>query len=231
MKIFSSAWLVGKATVILYVMITVLFILLYNYWAGVEGSKVTALLGGISTGLFLVIIQFMFSWDEHVERDKLRLLGLKKVLEHKKDKQYYGELISNTRNRIDLMGKTGHHFLEDFANKGGADKEATVLLAALSRGVIVRFLLPETAKNAQNKETMSLINDLSAKYDNFSCQFFEPPECHSIFVADEDVIIGPFFPGVKSMNTPALHVEHDAVLSKCYLEYFNELWKKCEKQR
>ena len=168
----------------------------------------------------------MFSWDEYKERDKFRLLGLKKVLEHKKDRIYYGQLIHDARENIDLMGKTSSHFIEDFANNDGAHKEAKFLLEALGRGVKVRFLLPEAAKNT-NSETITQICNLTQEYKNFSCRFFNYTECHSIFVADNDVIIGPFFPGVKSMDTPALHISHDAVLSKRYLAYFEETWKNC----
>lgn len=230
MKIFSTVWLVKKANVILYGMIALLFITFFFYFDGAPNDKITMILGGVTTGLFLVIIQFMFSWDEYKERDKLRLLGLKKVLEHKNDKVYYGALISGAERRIDLMGKTGHHFMEDFANEGGSYKEAKVFLEALGRGVKVRFLLPASARNENNSGTISYIETLIKKYKNFSCRYFNHAECHSIFVADNDVIIGPFFPGARSLNTPALHVGHDAELPRCYLKYFDEVWDKCAPQ-
>lgn len=227
MRIFDTIWLVSKAKIILYIMIVALTIALYFFWDGPQGSKVTTLLGGISTGLALVIIQFMFSWDDYKERDKFRLLGLKNVLEHKKDRPYYGRLIIDAKKRIDLMGKSGRHFLEDFANIDGAHKEAKFLLEALGRGVKVRFLLPHTANSTTNIDTIKQLDELSKKYNNFTYHLFDHEECHSIFVSDDDVVIGPFFPGVKSMDTPALHVSHNAILSKRYLEYFDEVWGKC----
>jgi hypothetical protein len=227
MRIFDTVWLVSKAKIILYAMIVMLLLALYFYWDGPKESKLTTLLGGVSTGLILVIIQFMFSWNDYKERDKFRLLGLKNVLEHKKDRTYYGKLIHDARERIDLMGKTSSHFIEDFANDGGAHKEAKFLLEALGRGVKVRFLLPETAKSEKNSDTISEVETLARKHNNFLYRFFDYTECHSIFAADNDVIIGPFFPGIKSMDTPALHVRHDAVLSKRYLEYFEETWENC----
>lgn len=227
MRMFGSNWLVHKATVILLLMIGALSVALIFYWNGPQESKLTSLLGGVVVGLALVIVQFMFSWDEYKERDKFRLLGLKKVLEHKKDRLYYGGLISGARTRIDLMGKTGRHFLEDFANKDGADKEARLLLEALGRNVTVRILLPKSAKSGENGKTTEQLSALAKKYANFQYRFFEHDECHSIFVADTDLVIGPFFPGVRSMDTPALHVRDDAELSKRYLDYFNEVWKNC----
>lgn len=230
MKIFTTIWFVSKAKAILWLMVVTLAILLYFYWGGKEEDKLTTLLGGVSVGFLLAIIQFMFSWDEYKERDKLRLLGLKKVLEDKNDRVYYGTLISKAKKKIDLMGKTGHHFMEDFANDGGQYKEAKVFLEALGRGVIVRFLLPEAARNENNQATISYIEELTNQYDDFECRYFKHPECHSIFVADNDVIIGPFFPGARSLNTPALHVGNDAELPKCYLKYFDEVWEACEAQ-
>ena len=225
MKIFSTVWLVRKAPVILILMMIALCIALFFFWNGEKTDKITVLLAGVSTGLFLVIIQFIFSWDEYRERDRLRLLGLRKVLENKKDREYYGELIANAKRTIDLMGKTGNHFLEDFANEGGTDKEAKVLLEVLARGVKVRFLLSEATNGQRNEDTVRMITKLSEKYSDFSCRYFESPGCHSIFVADDDVIIGPYFPKTKSMNTPALHVRRGTVLSECYLRYFNSIWE------
>lgn len=226
MKIFNAVWLINQAKVILFLMIFILSLTLYFFWNEPQESKLAALLGGVSTGLFLVIIQFMFSWAEYKERDRFRLLGLKNVLKHKKDRVYYGQLIKKARERIDLMGKTSRHFIEDFANKDGSHEETKFLLEALGRGVNVRFLLSAKVVN-ENPETFEQICKLNNDYENFSFRLFSYTECHSIFVADKDVIFGPFFPNIKSMDTPALHVSSDADLSKRYLEYFEETWKTC----
>ncbi len=233
MSVFSSTWLIKRAHVILYTMIIALCVLLYFFWGEESSSKIAPLLGGIATGLFLVIIQFMFSWEEHIERDRLRLLGLKNVLENKRDRAYYGRLIKKANRNIDLMGKTGSHFLEDFADQNGTHPEAKVLLDALGRGVRVRFLLPNPSQLSERKRTQSnhtaeRLKELQNSHSGFSYRYFNHSEGHSIFVADNDVIIGPFFPDLESMNTPALHVRHDAILTERYLEYFKEEWDRCQ---
>ena len=224
MKLFERTWLIRQAKLILILLILGLVITLYYYLTGDANTKSSALLGGLATGLLLVIIQYMFSWHEHVERDRFRLLGLKRVLDNKVDRAYYGKLIKSSKRRIDLMGKTAHRFLEDFANKGGSDNEATLFLEALARGVEVRFLLPESINGEPNNAAKDYIQQLSELHANFTCKYFKPPECHSILLFDDDIMIGPYFPATKSRNTPALHLQSESILSKCYIDYFNTVW-------
>ncbi len=225
MMIFEKRWWISQANAILLVLILALVITVYYYINGDANTKSSALLGGLITGLLLVIIQYMFSWHEHIERDKFRLLGLKKVLENKVDRIYYGKLIKNSKKNIDLMGRTASRFFEDFANKGGTDDEATLFMEALARNVTARFLLPTTIGGKPNRSTITYINELSDAYPNFTCKWYEPPESHSILCIDNEIVIGPYFPKSKSKNTPALHLQSDSTLSRCYMDYFETVWE------
>lgn len=232
MKVFEKHWLVRQASWILAALIILLGVSVYCYWNEPEGSKLAPLLGGVATGLLLVIVQYMFSWHEHIERGRLRLLGLKNVLKNKVDIEYYGQLIKGAKKRIDLMGSTGSRFLRDFADSQGSHDEAKYLLEAMGRGVKVRLLLPEAEQlftdesKASAKQVEEKLMELN-KREEFECRFFKHPPIHSIFRADNDLLVGPFFPNLESRNTPALHVRDDAILSERYIEYFEQEWYQC----
>jgi hypothetical protein len=232
MRLFERSWLLRQAVWVLVFLIVALGIAVCWYWNQPEGSKLTPLLGGVATGLLLVIVQYMFSWYEHIERDRLRLLGLKNVLKNKVDIGYYGKLIKKAKKRINLMGSTGSRFLNDFADDNGSHDEAKYLLEALGRGVKVRILLPNPkfllddeskSKAIQISERLRILSE----QENFECRFFNHSPIHSIFHADNELLVGPFFPDLESRNTPALHVRDDAVLSDRYIEYFENEWGRC----
>ena len=75
--------------------------------------------------------------------------------------------------------------------------------------------------------SQKILETLNQDYENFQFQYFTHREYHSIFVTDNDVILGPFFPTLKSMDTPALHLNRSANLPEKYLEYFQDEWDKC----
>jgi len=231
----SGYWLMRKAKTILIFLIVLLIIVSVGYFCIDDENKWNPILGGLATGLLLVIVQYLFSWYEHVEREKLARLGLENALDNKRKREYYGDLIQSANTSIDLMGKTGYHFLEDFANSSGSHKETNALFEALRKpNMRVRFLFPSSrflTGGDQNRATESeaQLKTLKSKYTNFTYRYFDHVECHSIFIADDDVIIGPFFPGLPSMDTPALHVRADAYYARKYLEYFDAEWDKCSR--
>jgi len=233
MKIFSKSWLLPKAKTIFWILVIAIIVTSIFYIKSDEVNKLAPVLGGLLVGLFLVLIQFMFSWSEHIERESYQLLGLKNILKSKKNREYYGALIKGTKMKIDLMGRTCSHFLEDFADEDGGHTETRFLYDALARNVKVRFLLPcpnqlDDKYRAAAEASQKQLEILKQKFDNFHFRYFEHREYHSLFVADNDVILGPFFPNLRSMDTPALHLNRSANLPEKYLEYFQQEWELCK---
>jgi len=232
MKRFSRPWWRSHTIAICVCIILTIVILSVAYFRTGQGDKIAPLIGGLLTGLILVFIQYLFSWHEHIERENFRLLGLKRVLKHKRDPKFYGQLIKGSKKRIYLMGRTARHFLEDFANTNGAHKEANFLLEALGRNVEVRFILPhpdhlsEDSKSDGQDSGRSLA-ELASKFTCFRYKYLRHQAYHSVFVADDNVIIGPYFPELASMDTPALHLKSSANIPQKYLEYFQQEWDQC----
>jgi len=220
--------MINNAHLNLIFLILILAVSIYMY----QGTNAPwlSLWGGIVSALLVVIIQYLFSWKMHVEKEKLAELGLKKVLKHKREKEYYGKLIKGAKNKVYLMGHTASHFLDDFANELGSHDETAVLYDALRKpSMRVKFLFPESNQlspeaKAQRNESEKKLKSLSSEFENFSYKYFAHQEAHSIFVADDDVVIGPFFTGLPSMDTPALHVRADSHYAKKYLDYFDAEW-------
>jgi len=223
-------WLVKKVILNFYILVILLILFTVLYFYTDATSKWEPILGGLISALLVVIIQFLFSWETLLERERISKLGLLKVLKTKRDRAHYGKLIGRANKRIFLMGHTARHFLEDFANNIGSHDETNALHEALRKPHMkVRFLLPDSkylSKDAlgDREEAESKLKDLTLKFPNFSYRYFNHSESHSIFVADDDVIIGPFFTGLPSMDSPALHVKAEAHFAKKYLAYFEAEW-------
>jgi len=232
MKIFSKRWVLSQAKSICLVIVVIIAILGWLYICTDLGDKVAPIISGLLTGFILVFIQYLFSWHEYIERENFELLGLRRVLSHKRDPEFYGQLIKDANKHIYLMGRTARHFLEDFANQDGGHKEANFLLEALGRGVEVKFILPnpnclsEDSKN-DGEASKQKLDELTSKYSNFNYKYLDHQAYHSIFVADDNVVIGPYFPDLASMDTPALHLKSTASLPQKYLEYFQQEWDQC----
>jgi len=239
-NIFSSSWALPKAKTILLCMLGITIITAIGYFKQDaffnQKEPLAALLGPLFgaffIGLLLMTVQFLFSWQENIEREKLSLLGLKNVLGDKRDPVYYGALIEKAEKRIYIIGKTASHFLEDFANEHGSRKESRNFLEALGRGVEVKILLPlashlPESSRANADATKNRFTQLVKQYGNLKYRYFDHPAYHSVFVADDNVIIGPYFPDLPSMDTPTLHLTSRANLPQKYLEYFEQEWNRC----
>ena len=55
-------------------------------------------------------------------------------------------------------------------------------------------------------------------------KYFQHTPAHSIFMVDNNCIVGPVFERVESKYTPALHLKKDSPFAVKYLEHFDEEW-------
>jgi hypothetical protein len=204
----------------------------YYYYYGEPNTKSTALYGGLFSGLILVIVQFSFSWSEYRALSKFHELGIRDILLDRDDRNFYHGLIKSANKRIYVMGVTAARFMEHFADLESDRSETRVLLEAMSRGTDVRILLPEsnyllTEKDKTKAQTTTeFFAKVAEHYDNFHYRFFDHEPAHSIFVVDEECIIGPVLPGVASKDTPAIYMRTEGKYAEKYLNYFDHEWTK-----
>ena len=193
------------------------------------GSNWGAIFGSLIAGLLVAIIQFLISWQEYKETEKLKELKLVEVLYNRRTKEQYCEYIKSTTRKLDVMGSTAVRLFRDFADTTkGAPENSRVLLLAMDRGVKVRILLPRDEfllndeKRQDAKEVKSRRNEIN--HENLEIRYFKHKAAHSIFRSDDTCIIGPIFPEIESRNTPALHVMSSSPMAINYLEYFDSEW-------
>lgn len=231
MKIFSTIISIRLSKIILVVLLIATITIGYFYYTGGPNTKLTALLGGLVTGLIVAIIQFLFSWNEHQSIEKIKALGIKDILLHREDRSFYENLIKTSKSRIDVMGVTASRFMDHFADEQSGRAETRVLLDALARKVKIRILVPKSEYLTINNDKENAVRakrcfeNVAKKHDNFEYRYFSHIPAHSLVLVDEECIIGPVFPEVRSKDTPCIHIIASSPYAKKYLDYFDIEWK------
>lgn len=192
-------------------------------------QKLDALLAGGVTGLFVALIQYLLEWNEHREIETIKQLGIQRILAHRDDRMHYQQLLATAKKDVWVLGNTASRLLEDFAHSSRADSRA--LLEALGRGVKVRILLPKAEFLAEEDRSRSdlakkRMAEISKTHQSFESRFFDHPPTHSLMKVDDDCLVGPIFPHVKSKDSPTIHANADSPLVDEYLKYFEKEWER-----
>jgi hypothetical protein len=222
MKIFENYKI--NAIVIIVIALTVFMVVSLYFLMITEDVKISSIFGSLVAGLIVAIIQFIIAWRDYMQTEKLKELGLKKIIYNKHDTQYYAECMNKAEREIWVMGTTAARFFDDFADN--------VLLNKLKQGVLVKVLLTdekylEKERIFDFQKTKQHIVKIKAQFP--SCQLYvkylEHEVSHSIFVVDDTCIIGPVFPKMRNKEIPALHVNNSTPIAKKYLDYFKNEWE------
>ena len=202
------------------------FIILYY---NVNDPKISVLYGGLATGFIIAGIQLLFSWGEFNEMERIKKLGIKRILPYRDDERLYRDIINKSNNEILVLGNTASRFFIDFADETRPDKKA--LIDALGRQVKVRILLPDpkwlSIDDKPRAETsISKIKELGKKYKRFfECRYFDHAPFHNLVLADNNCLVGPIFPNIPSKNSPAIYTDDNSIYVRPYLKYFECEWK------
>lgn len=218
----------AKAIMFLLLLFTVLLTILFFK---VEDPQYSSLVSGLATGFALATIQFFFSWYEYNKIDKYERMMIKDIRPDRDKRELYESLITSAQKEILILAVTANRLINDFADETSNQPRSKVLLSALSRGVQIKILLPDKASLEPSSqvyfdEIQRKFQIIKGRHLNFEFKYFTHQPYHSIFLADDDCIIGPVFPGVSSRNTPSIYVESASPLASTYLEYFRNEWQK-----
>lgn len=189
-------------------------------------------MGSLTAGLIVAIIQFLMAKREYEMLEKIEDLELVKVLYNRDDRTYYENLIRKSNKSIKVMGVTAKRFFEHFADThNGAPDNARVLLVAMERGVNVQILLPHEDflsedKKVAHRQVKHTLQEIQRRNytGKIEIKYFQHTPAHSIFMVDNNCIVGPVFERVESKYTPALHLKKDSPFAVKYLEHFDEEW-------
>jgi hypothetical protein len=233
MEIFKKQINIYLYKIIVVSVLFVICVVAVIYFYSKASSPVTPLLGGLTTGLFVALLQLLLMWTEHKEMENIKKLGIKDILSHRDDESLYGKVIARAEKEIYVLGNTAFRFMEDFADDSRSDKMA--LIAALNKNVKVRFLLPHPdylwKLNDKDRATVSLrsIEKLKEKYNTLvELKYYSHAPFHSMVLADNDCFVGPIFPDKTSKNTPTIYTDRNSVFAKPYLDYFDFEWGKAK---
>lgn len=187
------------------------------------------IISGLLTGCVLLFVQLVFDLQKSKELSKLKKMRIKSIIPYREGKMFYKLLIEDTSNSIDVAGTTISRFLTDFAHHNRADSQS--LLHALDHGTNVRFLIPSDEFLCESdmfrvQDTIRRVNEINAenRKGKISIKRFKHAPAHSLFIADEDCLIGPVFPGISSKDSPAIHTTRKSEFAKPYLDYFKKEW-------
>lgn len=232
MKIITS-WFKGKWITPILVSLFLLIGIFWFWFEHTNDQKLLGIISGLITGFIILVFQVLLSWIELRKMEKWDELQIVDILARKDEREDYAKFISTARKKLWMLCVTAHSFLEDFADEQSTRAGANVLVEALKNKVEVRFIIasPESLAgdddHHKNKARMaeSRLKELSKQFSNFKYAYFKHLPMHSILTVDDESIVGPIFPGVRSKNTPAIHLKNDSAFVNHYLEYFREEWK------
>lgn len=216
--------------VILALLILALGIMSALYYKGDLNNHTIVLFGGLIASLVAVLIQFLMGWNEHREIEIFKALGIRSMLPNRRGIDDYRQLLRSATHQVDVLGVTANRFMNDFADPDSGDK---VLLDNLRQNqeLRVRLLLPgkEFLFSQDDRDVFdSVQRKLSVLAHGFAGRFeykyFPHQPVHSMVRVDNEAIVGPVFPHVKSKHTPSIHIETSSDFVKYYLEYFEEEW-------
>lgn len=233
MEIFKKRINIYLFKIIIVLVLLVIFVFFIFYLKSDSNSSMRPLIGGMTTGLSVALLQLLLMWTEHNEMEKIKKLGIKDILAYRDKEALYRGVIERAEKEIFVLGNTARRFMRDFADEKRPDKQA--LFNALNRGVKVKFLLPtpDHLWRQEDKEraniSLSSIQKLKAKFaDLVELKHYSHPPYHSLVLADNDCFVGPIFPDRRSKDTPTIYTDKSSVFAKSYFEYFDDEWKKAK---
>lgn len=237
MDLFRKTTTIRYSFVIFTFLISIILLLAIIFTTDLlSGEKWSSIIPGLLTGFIVALFQAILSLQEIKRIDEYNNLKIKKILSHRKDASYYGNLISKSKTEIKVLGVTAQRFLEDFADENSkATESEKVLLQALQQSKIKvkiliaddDFLVGEENKR-KAKQAKSKLEYLSNKYPaKFEYCYYKHKPTHSIVIIDNECIVGPIFPELESKYTPAIHLINDSPFAEPYIDYFNQEWEQC----
>ncbi|MBA4312609.1 MAG: hypothetical protein C0417_08260 [Chlorobiaceae bacterium] len=182
--------------------------------------------------MIVAIIQYMFSLKEYKYFSEIKKLDIKKILPSRDEELFYNALIKKSSKEIKVMGVTALRMMQDFASESSPREDKKVLLSALANGVSVQILLPQKIflfsdeDKIKHDQSTEILNKLKDKFDNLEVHYFDHVPTQSIFLVDQNCILGPVFSNYASKDTPCIYMGVNNEFARKYLDYFKEEWNK-----
>lgn len=224
------------STIIIIILVIVIIVIACFYFIiDQTNTKLLQIIGGLLSGLVVAIVQFLFSIKDYRELEKIKALGVQRILPYRDDENFYRNFISSAKERIYVMGVTANRFMKDFADKESTRPEKQILINVLEKGVKVRILIPkesflETKDKLNFQQARVLLEKTRESQNNFEYRYFDHIPTHSIVLVDNKCLLGPVFPNMASKDTPCIQFDSLNDYSYKYLTYFEHEWSKAQNE-
>lgn len=194
-----------------------------------SNDRIGTLAGGASVAAIFGLIHLIFEYYNYNNLETLNKAGLKKILTRRDDKGYYSSLIDNVNKEMKLLFETSNKFCEDFCSSSVGD-DLLINKLISNKNLMVKLLIAkdnfidEHAKQRRNMSRDCLFRMMDRFPEQFQVREYDHAPTHSIFLTEKDVVVGPYFPGLRGRNTHSLHFRSGANYVGMYEEYFNREW-------
>jgi hypothetical protein len=203
--------------------------LLIWYWIGGLSEKWAPVVGGATVASFIALFQYLVSYLDYRNNERLAVSGVVNFLTSRDDKEYYSKLISNSKSELNCLFYTCKRFCEDFCTNGGKDN---LLIKKLENSpnfqvkilVQLKGELP-TVEQPNFDLAQTCFAEMSAKFPNqFKVKFYSHIPTHNIFITDKDAVIGPYFNKEGRKYNHSIHFLKTAEYVTDFKEYFDAEW-------
>lgn len=222
-------------TILLLLIITILILIILYFNSDEKQVKYFQLIGGLTSGFIVVLIQFLFNWTDYTNKEKIKNLGVSRILTFRDDETIYREFIQTSKSRLWIMGVTASRFMQDFADDNRTRADKRVVIELLKNRVSVRILVPYVdflpERDKSNFEiAKKFFEKVKGQYSNFEYRYFKHIPAHSIFVVDEECLLGPVFPNIASKDSPCIQIKATCDFAIKYLQYFETEWENAKEK-
>lgn len=232
MNVFKEKVNVSVSTLVLIALVISTLALSWLYFSNTKDLKLSNLLGGALVACFFWFVQFLLQFNDYRNNEKLSRLKIKDILDRRAGKEQYEEIINAAEKKLDILLRTGSHFLEDFCSDHSGFDVLTKKLQCSSE-FYVRILLYKPKEDSEGyqeyKRNENGFVSLAQKFEHqVEIRVYIDPPAHSVLSTDSDVLVGPYFRDSKSRHTPTIRFHPNAKYTECYLSYFESVWDDAE---
>ena len=192
-------------------------------------DKWTAIWGGGVVAAITALFQYIISYLDYRNNERLAIAKVKNFLTSRDNKDYYTKLVKDAEVKVDCLFFTAKRFCDDFCTEGGNDN---LLIKRLieNPNIKVRLMVQDrcmlpTDLQRDFDSINEKLNELSQRFgERFSVKTYSHIPAHNIFITDKDAIIGPYFNNKRSKYSHSIHFEESANYIKDYKDYFEQEW-------
>lgn len=226
---FKAKFKVPLSIILLIVLSLISAFLVYKYANSELDAKWAPFVGGAAVSSLAALFQYLVSFVDYRNNEKLKDSGVIKFLPSRGDKAYYQNLIKNSTSELKLLFHTSKRFCEDFCSNGTGDN---LLIEALNTKpnlkvkllILSKQLLPED-EYAGYEIAQKILKQMQDKFGTrFQVKYYVHAPAHNIFLSDNDAVIGPYFEHAKSKYSHSIHFKSNAGFVTEYKEYFDKDW-------